>query len=240
MHQTKSDNLDEIMASYMEHSNIDDLDSSNADTDSSSDLDSVVKVTEVKVVTEIISPDFLDDQSKSSPNSCKSSDASTPKVEKSKPGSGKNSSRKSPCSSDMESDNNSRHKKSRAETKLDKAMDKLDKAMAILAESELGIQGHTECAKGEGQKDGKEADDITSCQPSWLEEIAKMAPYADEESFSIVDGEDLARESSTEADSSEGMGQGNKNVLERERQVNQNVSESRVMDVGEGYLSIHL
>ncbi len=232
MHQTKSDNLDEIMASYMEHSNIDDLDSSNADTDSSSDLDSVVKVTEVKVVTEIISPDFLDDQSKSSPNSCKSSDASTPKVEKSasKSGSGKNNSRKSPCSSDMDGDNNSKHKKSRAEIKLDKAMDKLDKAMAILAESELGIQGHTECAKGEGQRNGKEADDVTSCQPSWLEEIAKMAPYADEESFSIVDGEDLARESSTEPDS-----------RDRKGQDNQNVSDNREMHLTEdGYLSIHL
>ena len=50
MHQTKSDNLDEIMASYMEHSNADDLDQSHDDSsDTSSDLDSGVKVTQVKV-----------------------------------------------------------------------------------------------------------------------------------------------------------------------------------------------
>lgn len=50
MHQTKSDNLDEIMASYMEHSNADDLNQSQDDSsDTSSDLDSGVKVTQVKV-----------------------------------------------------------------------------------------------------------------------------------------------------------------------------------------------
>ncbi len=50
MHATKSDNLDEIMASYMEHSTGGDLDESRDDSsDSSSDLDSGVKVTQVKV-----------------------------------------------------------------------------------------------------------------------------------------------------------------------------------------------
>lgn len=50
MHQTKSDNLDEIVASYMEHSHADDLEGSHDDSsDTSSDLDSSVKVTQVKV-----------------------------------------------------------------------------------------------------------------------------------------------------------------------------------------------